>query len=165
MKIPGVSKPVFMFQGVVSNLRSQPVLVNWFGVQAESVVTTEQLHELLSPGHPNPRQAVDEKMLKQKLLDSIEIARTHMEATRVQRGQELTKLMKPEFRRVKLWEQKKRAQFAALSDGTSLQPAMRKKLEREKAEVEKRLEARQRWFEEGMRTSQNIYLRVVGVLV
>ncbi len=165
IRMKGLETPLCMFQGVVSNLRSQPVLNRWFGVQGQAIVETEELHRLLLPGLMNPGEDFDAQALSDDLPRVISLARTYVEAERLRSDQELLKKLKPEERRVQAWIKKKQAQFAGLSDGSSLRADQRRRLEREKSEVERRVKAREKWFKEGISTSPNVYLRVVRVLM
>ena len=142
IRIQGVGSPIFMFQGVVSNLRSQPVLIRWFGVQDEDIVELDKLHRLLLPALVNPGENFDAQALSDHLPRAITLARSYVEAERQSRGQELLKKMKPEERRVQAWIKKKQAQFAALVNGSTLRADERRRLEREKDEVERRVKAR-----------------------
>ncbi len=165
LKVTAVDQPTILFQGVVSNKRSQPVLVCWFGVQGDKVVEWHQVDPWLKTATTNPGEDFSEPELHQVLLSSIKVARNHVEKRRLDRGQELLKRMKPEEKRIQSWEKKKRASLKALDDGTPLNALKRKQLERERDEMEKRLAARRRWFDEGIRTSPNIYLRVAAALI
>lgn len=160
-----VDKPIYLFQGVVSNYRSQPVLISWFGVQEESVVELEELHRLLSPTLTNPGAQVEPGALEKALPQRIVVARKHMEAERQKRGNDLKGLLQSERRRIAGWERKKTRSFQALTDGSKLSTTDRRRLEREQEEVKRRVQAWDTWFDEAMKTSPNIYLRVAAVLV
>ena len=163
--VRGVGEPIYLFQGVVSNFRSQPVLISWFGVQGDRIVSLSELHQLLSPTLSNPGDRFEAQPLEKKLPEAIKVAREHMEAERQRRGRELGDLLRPDRRRIAAWEKKKKESFRALTDGSSLSAPERKRLEREKDEVARRVQAWETWFQEAVQTSPNVYLRVGAVLI
>ena len=88
-----------------------------------------------------------------------------MEQERQQRGRELGDLLRSDRRRLAAWEQKKRKSFQALSNGSTLSTPERRRLEREREEVQRRVKAWETWFDEAVKTSPNVYLRVGAVLI
>ena len=165
LQVQGVDAPIYLFQGVVSNYRSQPVLISWFGVQGESIVDLKELHELLSPTLTNPGDRIEPAPLQKGLPEAIKVARSHMEGERQRRGRELGDVLRTDKRRIAAWEKKKKRSFLALTDGSKLSATERRQLEREQEEVKRRVQAWETWFEEAVQTSPNVYLRVGAVLV
>lgn len=165
LKVRGVEQPIYTFQAVVSNKRSQPVLIKWFGVQGDRIVDLEELHQLLGPTLTNPGDRFEPGPLKKALPEAIQVARDYMESERKKRGLELGELLRPERRRIQAWQRKKQGSFQALTNGSKLSPSERGRLEREEKEVKRRVEAWDTWFHEAVETSPNIYLRVAAVLI
>jgi SNF2 family DNA or RNA helicase len=165
LQVRGLGQPTYVFQGVVSNFRSQPVLISWFGVQGEKIITMAELHTLLSPTLTNPGDRFEPGPLNQALPSAIQAARNHMEDERQRRGRELGGLVRNDKRRIVAWEQKKRKSFQALNSGATLSAPERRRLEREKDDVERRVKAWETWFQEAVKTSPNVYLRVAAVLL
>ena len=64
---------------VVSNYRSQPVLISWFRVQGDRIIPLTELHQMLSLTLTNPGDRFEPGPLKKALPDAIQVARSHME--------------------------------------------------------------------------------------
>ncbi len=165
LQVHQMDQPIFMFQGIVSNYRSQPVLVCWFGIQSERIVSMAELHQILSPTLTNPGDRFEPEPLQKALPEAIQVARRHMESERQRRGLELGALVRADKRRITAWEQKKRKTFHALTDGSALSAPERRRLEREKDEAERRVKACDTWYQEAVQTSPNVYLRVAAVWI
>jgi len=171
---------ILLFQGVLSNHRSQPVIIEWFGIRflGNKPDGTRSLSELVSAtklnqGIPNPGTDLSEKLQKEleSLLPSaVEEARKFMLELRNARAQEISKPLREGFRRVKAWHDRKIADLdkyeAALkSRQTKLRRDQQTRLNDDRNEVEKRYQARRDWIDDGMRTAGQPYLRVAAVLI
>ena len=166
LKIVGKSEPIYLFQGVVSNRRSQPVLVKWFGVSDSVILPFSELLPHLGESLSNPGQQFDVQPLYQGVPSAIAQARAYLEEQRKTRGKELADRLRPEEARVRKWYNKKMMEFELREkSGKVRTEAERRRLERERDDVTRRVEARKRWFEEGFKTEPEAYLRLAAVLV
>ena len=171
---------ILLFQGVLSNHRSQPVIIEWFGVRflGNKPDGTRSLSELVSATKlnqdiPNPGTDLSEKLQKEleSLLPSaVEEARKFMLELRNARAQEISKPLREGLRRVKAWHDRKIADLdkyeAALKSRQSkLRRDQQPRLNDDRNEVEKRYQARRNWIDDGMRTAGQPYLRVAAVLI
>jgi hypothetical protein len=166
LKVPDIGGPVYLFQGVVSNRRSQPVLVKWFGVSGEGILGFDSLLDGLSGAVTNPGSQFDDAPLYQGLPAAIKTAREHLEAERVARGKERAALLRPEESRVREWYNKKMREFERREQSGALRTeADRRRLERDREEVTRRMAARKEWVENGLKTEPDAYLRLAAVLI
>lgn len=168
LRLPDFQGPVFLFQGVLSNLRSQPVFVDWFGVRLpQEVVPLEELRPRLGETLTNPGHDFDEGALRNELGPALEVARAHLKSRREERGRRLGALLRPEERRVSRWRDRRLAAIdaAVAHKGRALRKDEERRYAHEREEVEKRVAARRRWVDEGLRTSEKPYLRLAAVLV
>jgi len=174
------SERVFLFQGVVSNMRSQPTLVEWFGVrfhrgQAVGIVSLAEImgDTGLDQSTANPGGGLTE-VIEADLLSlrasAVQAAREHMQELRKQRAGEIGGPLREGLRRVKEWRNKSIADIDAKSAALKTRHGkLRKDQERRltdaRNEIEKRHAARREWINQGMRTAPEPYLRVVAVLI
>lgn len=173
-------KHVVLFQGIVSNFRSQPVIVDWFGVSCEdgepkAISDLEELVPSLGLDKPisNPGADLSDSArsgIESSLLSGVERAREHMRQLRNARSAEISEPLKEGLRRVKEWRDRSLAdvddrQQSLLGDSGTLRSDQQKRLDAEREEREKRYEFRRKWIEEGMRTVNEPYLRVAAVFI
>ena len=174
------SERILVFQGVISNNRSQPVLVEWFGVRFRSAEhnSTVSLAELvaatgLDQATANPGGGLSANLaeeLSDLLTPGVEIARKHMLELRKQRAADIAEPLREGLRKVKRWHDQRlqdldqrRAAFEKKQG--KLRKDQQRRLREERDETVKRYEARHGWIDEGMRTVGEPYLRVVAVLI
>lgn len=161
----GAAAPIYLFQGIVSNRRSQPILVKWFGVSGEQILPFSEILRDLERATTNPGQQFQDAPLYEGLPSAIASARQSLEDERVARGRDLADRMRPEQARVREWFNKKMQEFEHQERQGLRSEAERRRLERERDDVTKRWESRKRWFEEGIRTEPDAFLRLAAVLV
>jgi len=171
---------IFLFQGVVSNMRSQPTLVEWFGVRFHrgQPVGTVSLSEIvdateLGQSTANPGGGLSEEIeadLLSMRSSAVQAAREYTQEKRKHRAEEISGPLREGLRRVKRWRDKSIADIDAKSAGLMTRHGkLRKDQERRLAdardEIEKRHAARREWIDQGMRTAPEPYLRIVAVLI
>jgi len=174
------SERIFLFQGVVSNQRSQPTLVEWFGVRFHrgqptgTALMTEILESTgLSKAIPNPGGGLSEQVESDLLsLRSAAVtkAREYMQGERKKRAEQISGPLREGLRQVKAWRDKSIADLdqrkARLSGRHGrLRKDQERRLADARNEIEKRHAARREWIDKGMRTAPEPYLRVVAVLI
>lgn len=172
---PGTS--AWLFNGVLSNMRSQPVIVAWFAVvrrpgTADEVMPLEKLAATLGLGngfanHGDPGEKVRER-LRNGLPGAVEQARRHMLSLRKQRADALRPaLLENEkqvgewFRRIQQRVDERRERYR--TSGGAVRSDQQKRLDAELAEAEKRMSDRLRWVEQGLTTVAEPYLKVAAV--
>src|SRR5690606_7214981 len=107
---------VYVFQGVLSNQHSQPVLVDWFGVRtgaagagasstAAAVVSLRDLSALVGLDGllVNRGEPVDPAALKAQVGAAVSVAEEHMKALRARRAKQLTPQLKQQQQRLEAW--------------------------------------------------------------
>lgn len=168
---------VYLFQGQLSNKRSQPVLVDWFGVSMRSgeeprgIIGIEDLIVRcgLDRELPNPNKVIDTAPLSEALPAAVVRAREHMSTVRRERGDRMRESLKDEFRRVKQW--KDRAldgideQEANVAAARTVRADERRRFEQQREDIERRSKALNAWLDEGLSTIDEPYIRLAMVLI
>jgi len=169
---------VFLFQGIASNLRAQPVVVDWFGVshRQSGELHVRSLTDLLEStglrgGTANPGQPLDEKQLaalESQLPQVVGRAREWMDDLRKKRAVELSAPLREGIQKLTRWsdarttfreEQRKKARSKTGAPTGRLD----KTLERERNKDEAILEERREWITKTMQTADRSHLRLVAV--
>lgn len=168
---------VFVFQGVLSNRRSQPMLAEWFAVHVER---SGELHESplrelvsrlgLNAPLVNPGKSLDTAALEALRPQVVTYAEQYMARARDERRQRLMPVLKEGQKRVKAWAKRKLAEIdarvaKASSSSGKLRKDLQQRYEAQRAEVEQQLQARDRWLKETLSTVETPYLRIAAVLV
>jgi hypothetical protein len=167
---------VILLQAVLSNKRSQPVLARFFAARFpasgppvlqdfEALVADTQLDQPLV----NAQGAIDAEALEALLPEAVSLVTQRMATLRVEAEQAVAALLKPEQKRVKKWRDaildRLDAQQAALTAKRRLRADEKKRFEQQTTDVEQRVEARQRWIDEGLRAVERPYVRVVAAMI
>lgn len=167
----------FVFQGVLSNARSQPMLAEWFAVviAAGGAQRVEPLAALvksvgLTAPLVNSGSALDSSRVTSLRLSAVAAAKEHMAARRAERRERLLPLLAEGHRRLKEWEKRKKTELdareaAAASDGKKPRADLLQRLGERRREVEQQVEQRGTWLRDTMSTLAEPYLRIAAVLV
>ena len=176
----GSNERIVVFQGVISNNRSQPVLAEWFCVRFEGSTPagTMTLAELvlatgLDEATANPGGGLSDAMdqeLSGLLGPAVEEARQHMQMLRNQRASAIGDPLREGLRKVKRWHDRRLKDLEQQRDSLvarqgRLRGDQEKRLEEQRKDVSLRHQARKDWIEEGMKTIPEPYLRVAAVLI
>lgn len=167
----------FVFQGVLSNQRSQPMVAEWFVVRfppsgdarveplAEAAKTFGLGDALVNPGaKPDVASAMS---LRPK---AVELAKQYMGAKRTARAARLTPQLKDGHQKLTDWANRKLAELkaredAATADGKKLRADIAQRLAERRREVEQQREQRKNWLKDTMSTLATPYLRIAAVLL
>jgi len=167
----------FVFQGVLSNQRSQPMLAEWFAVRLpkEGDANVEALAELvkrtgLAEMLVNPGGAPDVTRAMSLRSKAVELAKQHMAEKRNERAARLTPQLKDGHRKLTDWANRKLAELqareeSATSDGKKLRSDLAQRLGERRREVEQQREQRKTWLTHTMSTLATPYLRIAAVLL
>ena len=171
---------ILVFQGVISNNRSQPTLVKWFGVRFQRAehTGTVSLTELvaatgLDKATANPGLGLSVELVEELsalLIPGVEVARKHMLKLRKHRAADIAEPLREGYRKVKRWHDQRirdidqRCEALKKKHG-KLRKDQQRRLQEERDETVKRFQARQDWIYDGMRTEIEPYLRVAAVLI
>ena len=176
----------FVFQAILSNQDSQPMVLDWLAVRFtdtsqhsaealrkhpptvvpfEPLAQAAQLHKRLS----NAGKPLDTSRLLPLRQPAVDAATQHMQAVRKERGKALRPAIKAEQQRVGQWAERLKATLAtqdtALAQrGQKADSPQRLALAKRAEEVDKLLAERKRWVEERLSTSGEPYLRLALVL-
>lgn len=171
---------VFLFQGIVSNQRSRPVLTDWFGVSfdTDDRARIRHLQELiqatgLSQAPSNPGQEIVATALAELdrlRVSAVQHAREHMLAHRRERAASIGAPLREGLKRLQAWHERvvrlrEERRELLLAKGATMSRPEEKRLERERQEADRVYAEYKRWIDEGMRTAEEPYLRLAAVLV
>ncbi|MFB6374298.1 MAG: hypothetical protein ABEN55_14555 [Bradymonadaceae bacterium] len=165
----------YVFQGVVSNRRSQPVIVDWFGVVFDNaghdrVVALDELAEAtgLDSDLANPGSGAALDYLSSNVPDAVEVARDRMLRLRDERKERLQEDVQEQFRRVEDWYNERRRvlekKLESYDDTNGIRARKEKEIQRELDSMEKLKQRRREWFMKGLNTVPDPYLRLAVVL-
>ncbi len=175
-----VKERVYLFQGMVSNQRSRPVLTDWFGVSFRgsgepAIRTLEELVEStqLDKSPANPGGEIPEALMSALLAgraEAVAVAQRHMNALRRDRAGAIGAPLREGLQKLADWrrrlEETRRARREQLMrKGTGVSRTEEKRLMRQKEEADRIYEEYRQWIDEGMRTVEAPYLRLAAVFV
>lgn len=167
----------FVFQGVLSNRRSQPMVAAWFAVIFSGNDTTriEELETLaprvgLAEALVNPGTSPDLARPSALRTTAVELARKHMSRLRSERGDRLRPELKAGQQKVEAWAKRKLAELEAQKTtatlgGKALRSDLQKRLDDRRHEIERQREQRRHWLTDTMSTLDQPYLRIAAVLL
>lgn len=154
----GGDDALFLFQGMFSNQRSQPVIVDWFGVPIRAgavgeVVDLDQALERsgLRVGASNTASTDVPATLSGHRAEAVAAAREHMARLRAERASSLSQMLTESVRKLSAW--KRETQRLASKRGDP----------RAADEAEKIYDERKQWIDQTLRTVAEPYLRLAAV--
>jgi len=171
---------ILVFQGVVSNHRNQPALVEWFGLRfgggeqtvliplVELVAATGLDQAIANPGGGLSAKLADE--LSALLSPGVEAARKHVLTLSKERETQIAEPLREGLRKLKRWRNERlreldRRRAALEKKQGKLRKDQRRRLGEERKETEERYQARKNWIDEVQRTVDEPYLRLAAVLI
>lgn len=165
----GAHDSIFLWQGILSNGRSQPVIGDWFGVQltgdrVEDVLTLDDVLLLsgFREGLPNSgAESARAGQMRAALPEALTVARRHMAELRKSRADEERDRLRNDLRALKQWRQASLARIAAQE--ATAHGALAARLAHQRREIEALSSQRERWLDETVRTVETPYLRLVVV--
>jgi ERCC4-related helicase len=175
----GKGRAGYLFQGILSNRRSQPVVVQWFAVNWQagrplSVTTLDKLLEEtgFAPGIANPGQASSlAAKVKARLGEAVEEARRWIKLHGESRTLRLHDRVEEDRRRFEAWYQrsldrigKLRAHYQESYKGR-IPRNLEESLQRRKKNIEDRKLKRDRWLTETFEVVGTPYLKLAAVFV
>lgn len=166
---------VYVFQGVLSNQHSAPVLVDWFGVRtvpqrAATVESLRNLAALVSLDQPliNRTQKLDAEALRARLDGAVKAATEHMQKLRAQRAKRLIPELREQKRKIDEWVQRRTAAVESARAGANASarkpsPAQEQKWRDQERHTERVRDDRVAWMDR-LKTSDQPYLRLCVVI-
>ncbi len=171
---------LFLCQGLISNFRSQPVLINWFGVpitdgDVGEALTLSEVLELTgietAPANPgSPPADTTLERLNNYRVSVVEKAREFMLEERNNRAETISEPLRDGVRRLAAWKKESLEVFAGrqlqlLKGSSSKQTILEKRMEREEKRVNDIYKARHEWINDGLRTSKQPFVRITAVFI
>lgn len=161
---------VFIFQGIISNIRSQPRIVDWFGIHDNGAISPfKKLVEecALNEDLRNTQSDIEHILLD--LNDPVDQAKIHMLDLRSKRGEgDMGKELRNEVRRLRIWQKAARKfveeKYQRKAGKHGLRKDETEKKERELNEIDQHMETFNSWVDQSLRTSTLPYVRLVCVL-
>jgi len=172
----GKGKSAFLFQGILSNKRSQPVIADWFalpqsGKDLQQPVSLDELISLtgLTEGLSNTGQTSKlAPALQDGLAKVVKAANDHMKGLHRKRSQTVQKRLNEDNRRFDLWRKNSLAKIKQYEDSKRMASGkvprdIAERCERQRREVEKLSKQRQDWLEQSLEVVDAPYLRLAAV--
>jgi hypothetical protein len=159
--------PIFLFQGVLSNRRSQPIINDWFGVQEtgkkwKALTFDEVLNATgFKQGLANPDKKNKFDDIKKLLPDAVAFSKQHMDEMRVARGQSLGNQLRDDQRKLKKWYDA--AKYRLDKEEMTARGALATRVLHERNEIKALYQQRLDWISDTFTTVNIPYLRVVAV--
>ena len=167
---------IYLFQGIMSNMRSQPLLVEWFGVEYRDnqKVDIAYLETLLArTGFDGElTNAMNESqnlaLISSHLKDAVSQGRDWMNTLNVDRGQALLERIKIDEKRFQNWHKKSHAELnkwesEEIKKYGKPRKHIREKIEHQRKDVELLKTNRAIWLKETMTAVKAPYLKLVCV--
>ena len=160
---------IFLFQGVLSNQRSQPLITEWFGIWVSMDRTWKFLpiREVLEitgfeNGLPNPQQASEKLVeIQENIPKAVNAAKQFMEIQRKERGEELGDELRTDMRKLVRWRERSLARISAQESSAVGVRASR--LAQERDEINKLFEQRESWLKDTFTAVHLPYIRLTAV--
>jgi len=160
---------IFLFQGVLSNQRSQPLITEWFGIWVSMDRTWKFLpiREVLEitgfeNGLPNPQQASEKLVeIQENIPKAVNAAKQFMEIQRKERGEELGDELRTDMRKLVRWRERSLARISAQESSAVGVRASR--LAQERDEINKLFEQRESWLKDTFTAVHLPYIRLAAV--
>jgi len=171
---------LFLCQGLISNNRSQPVLIHWFGVPISNGEPGDiiSLNDVIqqtgisgAPSNPNSgTQQLTIELLNSYRTAVVEAAGKHMLNERRARAESISEPLREGVRKLATWKKASLASFTnrqtqLLPDSSSKQALLEKRIEREEKRINDIYKARYEWINDGLRTSDQPFLRIAAVFI
>ena len=166
-----------LFNGVISNRRSQPRIIEWFGLLFDtsgdhSVQEFDELVALAGLKHTlhNPGDTIDGEQYARHIPAGVARAKEHMSAVRDQYEAQVAAAMERELQRVRTWRDRSVADLDAARDAKvakqgRLKSDQQKKDDDARREVERCVASRERAVIDTLSTVPDPYIRLAAVLV
>jgi len=167
---------VYLFQGIMSNMKSQPLLVEWFGVvykdnNKSDVMFLKETLEYVGFNREvtNPMSECQiTSMIESNLGEAVNEASEWMIELNKERGQALQQRMKVDEIRFRNWHSKSLAELermeeAEVNKNGTVRKHIREIIEHRKSDIDKLQNNRQQWLEETMKAVKAPYLKLACV--
>ena len=159
--LAAVDAPVFCVQGMYSNGRGQPQLVEWLAVMPGSHPPVTDLFSTLERtgvlhGMANPGVSIDAEVFRNELATVVDLARVELDRCRLERDREVIDRLQTHRDRRQRWTQGRLALESTLDNA-----ARQARLRAERTDVEVETD----WLIESMQTTGQPLIRVLAVLV
>lgn len=159
---------IVLFQGIISNRHSQPLIADWFGLlydgeyewarfDLEAVLTyTGLTRGLANPGHPSHHI----EKINQLLPEAVKAAYKELERHRRQRADSEGERVREDMRKSRAWLRRVEARIQAQLATAS--PRQQARLEQERDEVRKLQAHRHKWLD-SFSSNPDPFLRVAAI--
>ena len=167
---------VYLFQGIMSNMKSQPLLVEWFGVvykdnnKSDILFLKETLEYAgFNREVTNPMSECQiTSMIESNLGEAVNEASEWMIELNKERGQALQARMKEDEIRFRNWHSKSLAELERMEEtevnkNGAVRKHIREKITHRRSDIDTLQNNRQQWLEETMKAVKAPYLKLACV--
>jgi ERCC4-related helicase len=160
---------IYLFQGILSNQRSQPVITDWFGMRLSSAgkfsqIKFEEVLQVTGLKSRVPNSGVESASMKiatDNLKKSVELAIEYLKTRRKERGQTEGDRLRNDLRKLKVWKESSLSKNRARLD--SSRGAQTAKLKQAQKEVEALYVQREKWLNDTYSVVNAPYVRLAMV--
>jgi ERCC4-related helicase len=167
---------IYLFQGIMSNKKSQPLLVEWFGVvfNKDDIQDVIFLNDLIIKTGFNgdmfntQTESSNKIYLEKNLNSAVKEASEWLLDFNLERGQGLIKRMKDDGKRFRMWykkshEELKQLETLELNKYGKMRKHICEKLEHRHHDIELLKSNRDKWLDETMKAVKAPYLKLACV--
>ncbi len=163
----------FIFQSILSNQRSQPILVDWSAVRRQPLGTLVRVPfadiaraTQLSDAVPNTGRSIPLDRIRADLPRAVQLIRDRLVEARTAYEQNAVAALRPEIRKLRAWQAASKDRLSAALDAMHIQRADRTRdIERERQEIDAIYQARHEWIASTVKVSPTPFIRLAAVLV
>jgi hypothetical protein len=175
----GKNRAAYLFQGVLSNKRSQPVVAEWFAVhmhpnQSLAVGSFEELlcETGFDQGSPNIGQtSILAEMARSRLGEAVQVAREYVQGLGKERSARLRERIEKDNERFESWYQRslkqieeEAARYKSSYEGR-IPRDKQERLAHRRTDVEHRRAQRRKWLSDTFGVVDSPYLKLAAVFV
>ncbi len=163
----------YVFQSIVSNVRSQPVLVDWSAVRRLPLgkLVREPLEALAGPvglraPTANSGRSIGTDTLERGIVNAVRVVRAHLDKQRSAYERDAAARLRPEIKKLRKWRADSKDRIGHVQESMLIRRSDRvREIEREREEIDATYRAREAWIKSTIRVSPTPYIRLAAVLV
>ena len=161
---------IYLFQGVLSNQRSQPVITDWFGIKldAEEEFSRISFEDVIGISELDARipnsgiESTNTQLATDNIKNAVDLATDYLKNRRIERGQEESGRLRDDLRKLKHWKDSSLGKRGIQLEGSH--GASTAKIRQEQKNIEALFEQREKWLNDTYSVVNAPYIRLVMVL-
>lgn len=160
---------IYLFQGVLSNQRSQPVITDWFGIKLStegefSQMIFENVIQATGIESRIPNAGVvssSQKLAVDNLDNAVGMAIDYLKKRRIERGQAESSRLKEDLKKLNRWKESSLGKNQSRLE--SSRGALTAKFKQEQKEIEALFKQREKWLNDTYSVVSTPYVRLAMV--